>query len=542
MHSGKTTTQSDETYSSELATINGNPGFLYQRHKGNASTASSKQMMTATDGLRKGASKVFEEFFMEVKIGDADVKSSFPYNQTNTNEDTAGDPVEKAAHPKFGTVGNNASAEFPLPGCLETLLKKHRLTKAKTNTLAQVKNMIEKDPEVQLLLRTREAQLEVYFTSAVINTAVFPAYKQMIQGGIANFKDNLGKGQLSTLPLEELLSIPVVITYADVKYSFRMTPKAPDTMVPKIGAQSIEVRYREQADGSMYVAYGIGSQQVFAKEEVLGLRLVLVDVAVLLPTLYDRHSDFTCKLNRYTVTGDGGASVKEAEAMKLIITLNATESGVIKHEDDVIKHEKPASYIINQGDLLVSFTLADTSRVKKIGAFNGTLEYATGEEMVAGSATLKRFRKTQKTLKLVMDGYMLDVEPAVQAMPSAITSVSLFSVYASNPYHTAKRSMTPAQMKSSVESRTPGICEMAYPRPAAMNTCTHSPVSDITNDTHLLYWIDMTSVTNHVLSKTSAKLTASSALVKACVLMGSSVSVALDIRQRPSRATGTRTT
>ena len=116
---------------------------------------------------------------------------------------------------------------------------------------------------------------------------------------------------------------------------------------------------------------------------------------------------------------------------------------------------------------------------------------------------------------------------SISALPSAITSVSLFSVYASNPYQTAKRSMTPAQIKSSVESRTPGICEMAYPRPAAMNTCTHSPVSDITNDTHLLYWIDMTSVTNHVLSKTSAKLTASSALVKACVLMGSSDSVAL---------------
>jgi len=179
----------------------------------------------------------------------------------------------------------------------------------------------------------------------------------------------------------------VDITYDDVKYSFRMTPKAHDTMVLKIRAQWIEVRYREQADGSMYAAYGVESHQVFAKEEALGLRLVLDGVAALLPTLYDRHSDFTGKL-----IGDGGASVKEAEAMKLIITLNATESGVIKHEDDVIKHEKPASNNINQGDLLVSFTLADTSRVKKIGAFNGTLEYASAG--AAGGAVVQRARTT----------------------------------------------------------------------------------------------------------------------------------------------------
>jgi len=274
------------------------------------------------------------------------------------------------------------------------------------------------------IIAQKSVTIDIDPTAAVINAAVFRAYKQ-IQGGITNFKDNLGKGQLSTLPLKELQSIPVDITYADVKYSFRVTPKAPDTMVLKIGAQSIEVRYREQADGSIYVAYGVESHQVFAKEEALGLRMVLDGVTVLLPTLYDPselRSDITGKLVRYTV--EDGATVKkgetyaEAEAMKMIITLKATESGVIKHE-------KPAGSIINQGDLLASLTLADPSRVKKIGAFSGTLEYATGEEMVTGSATLKRFRKAQKTLELVMDGYVLDAEPAVQAMLSALASVSL---------------------------------------------------------------------------------------------------------------------
>ena len=56
VHSGKTTataltstaTQSDETFSSELATINGKPGSLYQRHEGNASAPSSEVIASST--------------------------------------------------------------------------------------------------------------------------------------------------------------------------------------------------------------------------------------------------------------------------------------------------------------------------------------------------------------------------------------------------------------------------------------------------------------------------------------------------------------
>ena len=53
VHLGKTTAasmaiQSDETYLSKLATINGNPGLLYQRHEGNASAASSEQVIASS--------------------------------------------------------------------------------------------------------------------------------------------------------------------------------------------------------------------------------------------------------------------------------------------------------------------------------------------------------------------------------------------------------------------------------------------------------------------------------------------------------------
>jgi len=273
------------------------------------------------------------------------------------------------------------------------------------------------------ILANKEVTIEVDTMSAVINAAVFRAYKQ-INSAISGFVDNLGKGQLSTLPLRDIQSIPVEITYLDTKYPFTVTPKAPDTMVLSINNQQIEVRYREQADGSLYVAYGVESHQLFAKEEALGLRMVLDGVTVLLPTLYDPselRSDVTGKLVRYTV--EDGASVKvgetfaEAEAMKMIITLKATESGVVKHE------KQPGS-IINQGDLLASLTLADPSKVKKILPFEGELEYATADS-VAGATTLKSFRAAEKSLELVMDGYVLEAEPAVQQMLASLSSVNL---------------------------------------------------------------------------------------------------------------------
>ena len=55
---------------------------------------------TTADGLRKDARKVFEIAHEKLfsKIGDANVTYSFPYDQTNASEDTAGDPMEKAAN------------------------------------------------------------------------------------------------------------------------------------------------------------------------------------------------------------------------------------------------------------------------------------------------------------------------------------------------------------------------------------------------------------------------------------------------------------
>ena len=191
-----------------------------------------------------------------------------------------------------------------------------------------------------------------------------------------------------------------------------------------IGEQTIEVRIREQADGSLFVSYGAESHQLYAKEEPLGLRMVLDGVTVLLPTIYDPselRSDITGKLVRYLV--DDGAEVSagqpyaEAEAMKMLITIKSEEAGKVSHA------KQPGS-IINQGDLLGSLTLADPSKVKKILNYDGELQYALGSD--SSESTLKAFRSSQKALELIMDGYELD-DPEIELgkMLAALSSVSL---------------------------------------------------------------------------------------------------------------------
>jgi len=272
------------------------------------------------------------------------------------------------------------------------------------------------------IIAAKSVAVEVDPESAVINAAVYRGYEQ-IQDSIATFKTSLEQGQLSTLPLRELRGVPVEITYQDIKYSFKVTPKAPDTLLVEQGAQSIEVRIRKQADGSLYVAYGAETHQLYAKEEPLGLRMVLDGVTVLLPTIYDPselRSDITGKLVRYLVPDgsevEAGTPFAEAEAMKMLITIKASESGKLQYE------KQPGS-IINQGDLLASLALKDPSKVKKIGTFSGVLAYQ--ETKAIEETTLQAFRSSQKSLSLVMDGYVMDVDPLVQKMLAALASVSL---------------------------------------------------------------------------------------------------------------------
>ena len=69
------------------------------------------------------------------------------------------------ANPKFGEVGHNTSVEFPLPGCLDTLLKKSILKKAKSDNLAKTLKRIKKEPDVLAVIKANQPALQKIFLS-----------------------------------------------------------------------------------------------------------------------------------------------------------------------------------------------------------------------------------------------------------------------------------------------------------------------------------------------------------------------------------------
>ena len=66
------------------------------------------------------------------------------------------------ANPRFGEAGRKDAAH-PLPGCLEQMLTKSVLKKAKQDTLGKVKKMVEKSMDVKAVLREHAPKLKREF-------------------------------------------------------------------------------------------------------------------------------------------------------------------------------------------------------------------------------------------------------------------------------------------------------------------------------------------------------------------------------------------
>ena len=74
------------------------------------------------------------------------------------------------ANPKLGEVGFKEPTD-PLPGCLDSMLQKNILVKAKRDALFKYKKMVEKDPECVEALRQRKTSLKKHFESACMKDA-----------------------------------------------------------------------------------------------------------------------------------------------------------------------------------------------------------------------------------------------------------------------------------------------------------------------------------------------------------------------------------
>ena len=141
---------------------------------------------------------------------------------------------------------------------------------------------------------------------------------------------------------------------------------------------------------------------------------------VLLPTVFnpsELRSDVTGKVVRF-LQQDGEQVEKdqpfvEVEAMKMIMAIKATESGVIKHS------LSPGS-ILSAGDLIASLKLKDPSKVKQISSFDGRLI------TVSSSSLSMTVDEAKERLGLVIDGYEHD---AAAALNTYLAGTPLKDVY-----------------------------------------------------------------------------------------------------------------
>ena len=227
------------------------------------------------------------------------------------------------------------------------------------------------------IIKNKSVQQKIDTPTTVISAVFYRAHMQ-VKAAIKALEDSLGKGQTAVSELKGINTFPVEITYLGAKYQFTVTRSSPDRYTLTMNGQSTEIKYREQADGSLLANFGGSVRKVFGQEEPLGLRMIVDGSTIMIPNVFDPselRSDVTGKVVRYLQ--DDGAEVGagepfvECEAMKMIMQLRTTQEGKV---NQVL----PPGSIINAGDLIAAMELKDPSQVVKIETFDGTLDVESG--------------------------------------------------------------------------------------------------------------------------------------------------------------------
>mmetsp|Transcript_10466 Transcript_10466/g.13856 ORF Transcript_10466/g.13856 Transcript_10466/m.13856 type:complete len:2095 (+) Transcript_10466:147-6431(+) len=254
------------------------------------------------------------------------------------------------------------------------------------------------------IIKEKLLSVQVNTDLTVVSAAVFKSIQQ-IEEQMEEIKESFRKGQVSVGAIPAINSFDFEVAFDDMKYPFHVERLAPDVLTLTCGDSTIEAQVTENADGSLIARFGGETHRIFGMDEALGLRLVVDGNTVLMPTIFDPselRTDVTGKVVRYLQDNGGevviGQPYAEVEAMKMIMPLKSTETGKITHT-------LSQGSVISAGDLLGSIELADPTKVKKIGTFEGTLDI--GESDHEASAV--------DDVKYVLAGFDGDAEKVAQA-------------------------------------------------------------------------------------------------------------------------------
>ena len=272
--------------------------------------------------------------------------------------------------------------------------------------LLETKEFIENTIDTSWLdgiIREKSVKVEMPEHLTVLSAAIFKAH-QHVKESSEELKESFAKGQVSTSAITGMNSFDIEVAYKDIKYPFHVDRLSSDVYRFKCAGNQIDVQVTVNAEGALLASFGDESHRIFGMEEPLGLRLVLDGNTILMPTIFDPselRTDVTGKVVRYLQ--DNGSRVEagqpyvEVEAMKMIIPIKASESGIINH------NLSPGS-VISAGDLLASLELADPSKVKKIETFDGKFDISDSTFEVDDIDAIKN----------ILNGFTGDVEAVVQ--------------------------------------------------------------------------------------------------------------------------------
>ncbi|XP_067263608.1 acetyl-CoA carboxylase 1 isoform X5 [Chanodichthys erythropterus] len=226
-----------------------------------------------------------------------------------------------------------------------------------------------------------------------------------LRNSVSNFLHSLERGQV--LPAHTLLNtVDVELIYEGTKYVLKVTRLSPNSYVVIMNDTLAEVDVHRLSDGGLLLSYDGSSYTTYMKEEVDRYRIIIGNKTCVFEKENDPsllRSPSAGKLIQYTVEDGGhvfaGQCYAEIEVMKMVMTLNASESGCIHYV-------KRAGAVLEPGCIIAKLQLDDPSRVQQAELYTGTLPIVQSVGL-RGEKLHRVFHSTLDHLVHIMNGYCL---------------------------------------------------------------------------------------------------------------------------------------
>jgi acetyl-CoA carboxylase/biotin carboxylase 1 len=242
--------------------------------------------------------------------------------------------------------------------------------------------------------------------------AMYKAYV-IEQEYLSGIRDCLEKGQIPP-KAKSFIEFDVELILDDVKYNYQVTRRGPTLFEVSTRGSSILTEMRVLNDGALHICVDGKSHIAYAKEEPSMLRLSIDGKSVAFSREYDPtqiESVMAGKLVRNLVTTgqhvNKGDDIAELEVMKMYISVQAPESGII--ENTMLEGSALAV-----GDLIGRLTLDDPSKVKKATLFDGLLPKMR-PPIEHGNKVHQSCRAAVRHLSMIMAGYQAMNDPNWQS-------------------------------------------------------------------------------------------------------------------------------